>query len=225
MTGIWSSVPWLSSNLLNLIFIAVCTLIVSSFLERRITLQQLDERVKELTQAGIRLESRRESKVGFEERLEHAQYVDILGFSLVAVANSYGGFLHTRAVAGCKFRVLLSDPTTSAVSSVAGDQREIIRKQDIERSVAKLEPSLETGNVKLGYIPIAPPFSLLIVDPAQPCGEVQVELFVYRRPSGERPHFILNQARDKRWYDFFVEQFEQLWNDARPHDVSGGRHG
>lgn len=48
MTDLWSS-PWLSKNLPYLTFIAVCVLIVSAFLERKITLERLQTQQEELS--------------------------------------------------------------------------------------------------------------------------------------------------------------------------------
>jgi hypothetical protein len=39
MTGIWSGATWLSNNVPSITLIVVCTLIVSSFLEKRIQLE------------------------------------------------------------------------------------------------------------------------------------------------------------------------------------------
>ena len=65
MTGIWAGIPWLSNNLTSFTFIAVCVLIVSSFLERRVQLERFAEEVNQKlngiaqsAHSGIKLENR-----------------------------------------------------------------------------------------------------------------------------------------------------------------------
>lgn len=243
MTGIWSNIPWLSGNLTGLTFIAVCVLIVSSFLERRVVIEELkritnqkldhmlsrqreiSERIREFTPPTIRLEDRRGYTEPFEVRLADAQHVDLLGLSLLGIVASCGSFLLARAMAGCKFRILLIDPDSHAASTAVGFVEDVqYRKPDIERSIRNLEPLLETGNVELRLMPVVPPFGLLIIDPDKPQGKVQVELYGHEIATSDRPHFVLTQTIDKQWYDFFRNQFLKFWNDAQPHGAQWGNH-
>jgi hypothetical protein len=222
MTGIWAGIPWLSQNLASLTFIAVCILIVSAFLERRVqaerfaetAIQKLDK-IIESTPSGIRLENRQGFKVPLEIRLLDAQDVSLLGSSLAGIVTHYEGLLTARAKAGCKFRLLITDPRFYESSVVPGNPR---RKMYIEHTISILEPLLrKTENIQLKYISYRPPFLLLLIDPDKPYGEVQVELFAYQTSASDRPHFVLSQSTDKKWYDFFRGQFELAWQEARPH--------
>jgi hypothetical protein len=239
MTGIWSNVPWLSDDLTGFTFIAVCVLIVSSFLERRIILerltrtadqkldglilrqQELLDEIRISASPGTKLENRRGYVVPFEIRLAETEHIDLLGMSLKGVISIYGGFLFERAIAGCKFRFLLLDPRSPAVSAPVGFMDNATsRKLDIEQSVRFLEQLLRTGNAELRFTPFAPPFGLVIADPEKPDGIVQVELYQYEVAQSERPHFLLTRD-NKRWYEYFWDQFERIWSDARPHEVAG----
>lgn len=239
MTGIWSGPAWISNNISNLTFIAVCLLIVSAFLERqiainrleRITSQKLDDillqqnefskKMQDFPPTGISLNDRRAFTAPFEVLLENIEHVDILGLSLVGVVTHYRSFLLTRARAGCKFRFILVDPNSYAVSSAVGfvEADEQYRKEEIQNSIRRLEPLLETGNAQLRFTSVAPCFSLVILDPDEPTGQVRVELYVYNVDVSDSPHFILTQDLDKKWYDFFRQQFNKLWKDARPHNA------
>jgi len=89
------------------------------------------------------------------------------------------------------------------------------RKRDFEAVIERLHPIIETGNAELRLLSIVPPFSLLIIDVGKPDGKVQVSPYSYRIDSSDRPHFVLRNSTDKHWYDFFVEQFDKLWIDAK----------
>jgi hypothetical protein len=243
MTDIWSGVPWLSSNLTSLTFIAVCILMTSSFLERRIGLEKLSrttnhkldyilsrqrglcEQIREFTSRGVVFEDRLGFTVPFEKRFEDARQMDFLGLSLMGLASTYGSFLLKKAKSGCKLRFVVVDPGSQAVSTVVGfglKEDAMFRKRDIEHAVQRLQPILETGNAELRFAPVAPPFSLVVTNPGELGGKVTVELYGYKVALSDRPHFVLAQDSNRIWYDHFKDQFDRLWRDSRPHEVPGG---
>jgi hypothetical protein len=243
MTDIWSGVPWLSSNLTSLTFIAVCILMTSSFLERRIGLERLSratnhkldcilsrqrglcEQIREFTPRGVVFEDRRGYTVPFEQRFEDARQMDFIGLSLMGLVSTYGSFLLEKAKSGCKLRFVVVDPDSQAVSTAVGfgfEEDAVYRKRDIEHAVQRLQPIFETGNAELRFAPVAPPFSLVVTDPGELGGKVQVELYGYKVALSDRPHFVLSQDNDKIWYDHFKDQFGRFWRDSRPHEVYGG---
>jgi hypothetical protein len=179
--------------------------------------EELSRLIREFPSTGIKFEDRGGYTVPFEARVANAQHVDILGLSLAGILTHYGNFILKKTRAGCKFRVLLVDPDSHAVSSAVGFLQENVkhRQQEIRSLIRHLKPSIETGNAELKFTSVAPPYSILIIDPEESSGEVQVELYAYNAYASERPHFVLTQTIDKHWYDFFRGQFEHLWNDAR----------
>lgn len=42
-----------------------------------------------------------------------------------------------------------------------------------------------------------------------------VEVYPHRAGYGTPPTFDLTLHRDGEWYKYFVEQFEQMWEDAK----------
>ena len=49
--------------------------------------------------------------------------------------------------------------------------------------------------------------------------EIVVELYPFLIDSQKRPHFELRRD-DPKWYDFFLQQFEKVWADARQAHVT-----
>jgi hypothetical protein len=226
MTGIWSGIPWLESNLPSITFIAICLLIVSAFLERHLHLDKISKDLNnkldiiiESKPKGITLEDRTSLTIPFEKRLQNAKDVRLLGINLVGTLSHYVGFIVAKANAGCKFRILILDPnyTYSTGENPKPWKGKTRRQMDTEHSVKQLEYiQSQTENVQIGFVPSPPPFSLLLIDPEQPFGEVQVEMYVYEVPESERPHFSLMKNNDPQWYDFYVKQFELATQKSRP---------
>jgi len=227
-------VSWFAEEriLLSLIFGAVCLLIVASFFERRIKLdnilsqqQELSTQMREFAPPCIRFTNRSKFEESFEGFLEDAKRVDIFGMSLMPVITTYWGCLSEKVKARCEFRFLLVDPNCPAVNTAMASVEDTLYlrppnvREDIQNSVRRLEPLLKMGNAKLRFTSFAPSFGLLITDPGKPNGKTQVELYAYGISPGDRPHFAITQAYEP-WYDFFTQQFERLWESAREHRVS-----
>jgi len=226
MTGIWSVISWLPDNLNYLIFISICVLIVSSVLERRFQLEGFAEEVNQKldklaqsSQSGVRLENR-QGLTTLEARLVQAEDVSLLGINLVGLLSNYEGFIKKKAKSGCKFRIIITDPGFYTESGASNSwQKGLRRKQDAEHAIRTLLPVIETTeNIHLRFIDLLPSFSLLIIDPNSSHGKVQVELYLCEGAASDRPHFILTQSNDKYWYDFFRNQFDLLWENARDFD-------
>jgi hypothetical protein len=66
----------------------------------------------------------------------------------------------------------------------------------------------------LRLLPYIPSFGIIAVDPAEANGVIYVE--IYRHKSlEENAAFKLERERDQRWYDYFLSQYNVLWESAR----------
>jgi heme exporter protein D len=231
MTGIWSGVAWLRSSLPSITLIAVCILIVSSVLERRVKLESIATSQKALADTmnqfpptGIRFEDRRAFRIPLGRLLENANHIDILGMTLLGVASTSGDFLLGKARAGCRVRFILVDPDCDALAYAVGfspEENDVEeRKRHVRTATRMLEPLINTGHAEIRHISEVPPFNLLVTDPDTHRGRVQVEIYTHNRSTIERPHFVLSPASDPYWYAFFAGQFELLWDDATPHTLA-----
>lgn len=229
MADVWTNVPWLSDNLPSLTFIAVCILIISTFVERNFQIKNFTEQVNykldmlsNSHSSGIKLAGRDSFSVPFDVRIKNAEKVDILGISNVGILSLHSGFIAERAKTGCRFRFILLNPKHSYVTKMRRKWKSI----DVDRSTELLESIQKSTNssVEYRYIDELPHFSMLLIDSSKPHGEIQVELHVHDIPLNDRPHFILTQSLDKKWYDFFHNQFELIWNRDKTENSVNSSH-
>lgn len=225
MTGIWTGTPWLTDNLPSITLIAVCLLIVSAFLERRLQIDSLSERLNQkldkllsTTPGDVKLSNREALNIPFETRIANAKDVCILGMTLVGILSHYENYIEQRANDGCKFRIAICDPNyTYSTGENPKPWRGKSRTQhDTDHSVVILKRLQKNKNVQAAFFPVPPHFSLLLIDASQPYGEIQVELLPYDIPESRRPHFILKKASNQEWYEFFMQQFDSAWQRSRP---------
>ncbi|TYB69096.1 hypothetical protein FXF51_07535 [Nonomuraea sp. PA05] len=71
------------------------------------------------------------------------------------------------------------------------------------------------GKVEYRLFPYNPGFSLVLTDPEAWQGRAIVELHGAGRSTFARMHVDLTRERHERWYAYWVEQFDYLWETAR----------
>jgi hypothetical protein len=73
-----------------------------------------------------------------------------------------------------------------------------------------------SGICEVRLAPVFLPFGIAAFDPSKDDGFMNVEVNIYKRHPGDRPHVLLTHSRDQKWFAFFRDQYERLWADARP---------
>lgn len=71
-------------------------------------------------------------------------------------------------------------------------------------------PKIDNVEVKtIDHFPIA---VISIVNPYEADGKMFVTLYGFGQPYTSRPSFTLTRAKDHRWFNFYLESFENMWN-------------
>lgn len=182
----------------------------------------------------------RPSAIGFFQKtpsldtyIVGADQIDMCGVSLTSTLNKQFSNLRERLKSGGNIRVLVVDPDSLAL------QMSALRSEDPD-DVGYFSKRLETSFNDLGYlyksweeyqklyspskvgslsirlISYAPSFGTISFDANRSNGVVFVEIYSHRSGYGSQPTFDLTLHRDGEWYKYFVEQFEQMWQDAKP---------
>lgn len=160
-----------------------------------------------------------------------ANQIDLCGVSLTATINKQFSNLRERLKEGANIRVLVADPNSlalkmSATRSGSPEDTEYFRKRleatfnDLEYVFKNLleyqqDSTLKRGSLSVRLMTFSPSFGILSFDANRANGIVFVELYPHYR-YGTQPTFDLTFQRDGEWYKHFVEQFEQIWTDAKP---------
>jgi hypothetical protein len=159
-----------------------------------------------------------------ETRLQSAKEISIIGGSLFRLASEYLGYFEEKAQNGCAFKFLLLEPESEAARLVAeyvvyelGDNNTY--NNQIKTSLFNLQRLKQRYSdlIEIRTYKFVPPLSLLIVDPKKEHGSIQVELYTHAVPTRDRAEFTLQASHEPYWYNFFLRQFEQMWNRANPY--------
>lgn len=229
-----------TDDLLTAILWVLGLLATSEVVERYRRLGSIENSVKR----GLSLlESRftdRPSAIAFFQRpqdvvldVQSANQIDMCGVTLTATVNKQFSNLRERLRKGARVRLLVIDPDSlaaqmSAQRSTGEDDANYFLTRleatlrDIEylqKSWAEPRPhqdvSTEQGSLSVRFLPYAPSFGTISLDAGSSNGKVFVEIYPHKTYK-DQPAFDLTPYRDGEWYNFFVEQFEQMWQSGKP---------
>lgn len=78
-----------------------------------------------------------------------------------------------------------------------------------------------SGSLQYGLLGYNPGFSMVALDPSTRRGCVIVEFHAFHNEStSSRMHLELTRSRSERWYSYWIEQFDRIWQDSR-HTTAG----
>jgi len=198
------------------ITLAVLGLIAVSNLSNR---YYIEEQFQKLTGSSTSVLRGRSELPSFQERGQAASEIVVVGISLITAVIPHLDFFEQKMKDGCTIRFLVLDPKSAAVQIWNVISKVPNVQGDIEQTLNSLEVLIEMeqtcrGKCEVRLSNVFLPFGVAAFDPSKDTGLMNVEMFAYKRPLGDRPHFILRRAKDSKWFEFYKSQYEQLWADS-----------
>jgi len=148
------------------------------------------------------------------------------GFTL-----SYGlyniGQLRHHVLSGAKLRIIVADPSSiaikmSALRSEIPDNIEYFEER-LANTIGNLEYlhthtaiSQHNHTLEIKLLPFAPNFAIYSFDRDQENAVIFIEVYPHKSGFGKQPWYRISAKQDPYWYSYFTNQFDDLWNDARP---------
>jgi hypothetical protein len=232
---------WLTQSLLTAILGVLALLATSEIVERYRKLNGIE---KAVNRSLSFLESRftdRPSAIAFFQKppsldpyIQSANQIDLCGVTLTSTVNKQFGNLRERLQMGAKIRILVIDPGSTALKmtaerSTSPDDTDYyrVRLDATLREIAYLFKSWEefkalqggsseAGNLSVRLLSYAPSFGVISFDANQDNGIVFVEIYPHKFGFKSPPTFDLMPKRDGNWHKYFVDQFDEMWNVAKP---------
>jgi hypothetical protein len=215
----------------------VLALLAIGLIRDRLNREVLSEQISELKR---NLPDRPSAMAFFQEpkdirpSLQRALQIDLCGVTLTSTLNKEYGTLRERLQAGAKIRIMIIDPDSIAIEMSAqrtGNPKDLdyhrTRLDSALRELAYIYKSMRDTKPKKGYsigslsvrlLPYAPSFSILSMDARQKDGIAFIELYPHKFGYMPPVVFDLTPERDQSWHDYFVKQFDVMWDAAKPWD-------
>lgn len=162
---------------------------------------------------------KKSERISVTEFAKEASEICILVVTGASVITDNIGFHKTKLREGCNIRAILLDPK---------EKRSLQTWERLKgRSVTK---RLETSLHELEYLRLLPeakgkcdfrvskvflPFSICAADLNKESGSMNVEYHSYKFDIDKRPHVHLTASDSPYWFEYYRQQFEQFWKDAR----------
>ncbi|RIK73280.1 hypothetical protein DCC62_17710 [candidate division KSB1 bacterium] len=189
---------------------------VDALVERMSLLEKISARVEKWPEEEV---LRDRSKLNrMEELAAGATEIWAAGISLVSIIRPYDNFYLQKLRDGCNLRFLLLDPNSKAAEVWNKKQQTPTAKKDIKLSLQSLDNLIKHRNLKgkceVRLAQAFLPFSLVIVNGQKDYGKMTVEMLAYKKNLHDRPHLQLTKRDHEKWFRFFSDQFEILWQDS-----------
>jgi hypothetical protein len=162
-----------------------------------------------------------------EDEVATAADIRLVGVTLTRTIRDLLPVLDRRLRHGASVRVLVIDPEGSVSGEALARTRGTVNPDfylhrlastiDLLRVLASTSPSEDA--LQLRVLPYVPTFGMCLLDPGQPDGRIDVEVYQIQTIE-HHPCFTLTAARDTPYYELFASQFDTLWNGARPYQLT-----
>jgi hypothetical protein len=211
--------------------LAVLALLAASGLATRHQSEEVDSRLDQLAAAmsgDVPADRFLKTRMpALDADIAAAADIRLVGVTLTRTVRDLLPNLDRRLRKGASIRVLVIDgdspARTEAVARSRGAdspdfyQHRLASTIDLLGVLASAAP--DEVALQLRVLPYVPTFGMCIIDPAEPYGRIHVEIYQHQTIE-QNPSFILRADRDSPWYQLFAQQFETLWDSARPHRLS-----
>lgn len=189
---------------------------VDALVERMSLLEKISARVEKWPEEEV---LRDRSKLNrMEELAAGATEIWAAGISLVSIIRPYDNFYLQKLRDGCNLRFLLLNPNSKAAEVWNKKQQTPTAKRDIKSSLQALDGLIQyktlKGKCEVRLTQAFLPFSLVIVNGQKEHGKMTVEMLAYKKNLHDRPHLQLTKRDHEKWFRFFYDQFEILWQDS-----------
>lgn len=202
--------------------LATLSILAYSMLATRRILGTLSQSLASLYPTASVLLKDRTSFGSFQESLNSVNTIWLYGPSLVVMWATHKDAFRKNVQAGGKIRVLIFNVSSKNLSIQAEqlgvDPDKLAAEIRATRANCKelLKRGLRMGEFEIRETEMMPGYSMVILNPSEHNGEMVIEYLGYHVDVSERPHIELDAARDRRWFTFYLKQYEKLWENATP---------
>lgn len=158
--------------------------------------------------------------------IQGAMQIDLCGVTLTSTINRQLSNLRDRIREGANVRILICNPDSTAVEMSTARSEEknpAYYRRKLDATLQDLyylhQSRLRQGEGAKGtfcvkFLQYAPSFGVFSFDAERPNGVTIVEIYPHGAGYGSTPIFDLLPKRDGNWYEYFLEQFEHMWQEA-----------
>jgi len=160
------------------------------------------------------------------KHIRHTRRAMLWGFSFTSTIPYLRDEIDRGLQDGLEIRFLLVEPYSTAASlAMFGRSDEDANEFNNALSTNLAQLMRHAGRASRGKIEIRvvnypPPYSLIAFDPHLQTGHIFVRLLDFNIPREQSPWFELTREDNPRWFEFYANQFELVWNRAQEYPLA-----
>lgn len=157
-----------------------------------------------------------------------AHTIELMGVTLTSTLDKQASNIREAINNGAKVRVILANPSPKSLAIKMATLRseephvETYFKKKLDSSFEVLEymkrmqndQTGKSGSFEVHLVNYAPSFGIASFDFGQPNGIVFVEIYSHVSGYDTQIAFNLTKKRDGNWFDYFQNQFEDIWRNS-----------
>lgn len=126
---------------------------------------------------------------------------------------------------GLELKILILKPDSAAAelaafgTRYAGVEEENQHIRATLTRLARIARDVPSGNLEVRVINYLPHWTMISFDPHLPNGRMFIRLVGFRIPNELRPSYELTNSGGNTLFQFYLEQFEEVWQEAEPVDL------
>jgi len=201
------------------IIIAILGLIaIDALVERLHILEKIESKLDR--EQGKHVLRRRGEIISPDKMAKNASSIYALTISAYSIGVPYIDFYESKLKEGCDIKFITLDPNSKCFDALNKQNLDYIdTKNHIDSSLRVFKPLAKVRNYKgkfeIRLSEVFFPFSIIGIDFGKETGKMSVEFHCYKVPLDSRPHILLEKQRDSYWFNFYQNQFELAWANAK----------
>jgi hypothetical protein len=217
-----------SQNVVSSGILATLLLITLNSLNTRQVNNELQQALKEINVSKTSMSFFHEwDDVNFSQKMAVAKDISVMAVSPYEFVNYNSERLRALARQGAILRFAMINPDgeaikmTSLIFHGAAKQTQYITTQ-VRMTLQKIqEIALESNqnNVQVKLIDNIPPSVMTMINSQGNDGTIFVTLNGIDCPTSSRPSFSLLKSSDGKWFEFYENGFENLWNSTEAREL------
>ncbi len=191
----------------------------------------LNEKIRELIASfedkeNVRADNFFHDKEPIKDKIRSSAKIDLCGVALSTTIDSHLSDLRDFIRAGGHLRILVMETSeenlkTASNRSEVDDQLYYQKKLDSTRhnirylSSNTKEHSEHSGILEVGLLAYPPSIGIQKFEAEGTVGSCIIEMYSHHIGWGEPPNFTLSSGKDEKWYRYFSNQFEAMWDKSK----------
>lgn len=163
-------------------------------------------------------------KLSIKGDIKLSNKIDFCGVALSTTVDSYLSDLRDFIRKGGKLRILIMENTDENLKTASNRSEEddkLYYKKKIESTLHNIRylnaqtTSDNGGKLEVGFLAYPPSIGIQIFEKGGNDRTCTIEMYSHHIGWGEPPNFTLERKNDEKWYDYFVKQYEAMWEKSK----------